>query len=943
MFCHGKRRHVCSFAWMRFFLSCLLAIAAAVCGCCLLLAPSAEKEVHRTALRRAASHASGHASARFLQESASASQPPLSPASGAPAALPPATATPAAPSRANADPGTQPDYGLLPLRPNFMLKGSVRLVRSHPPRADSSADEECHSEIKNLVISPLHVLYYVLEQYCSKDGSDTHREVSIRNVSLLQGRASDDSMSPHTDEGTVSYMWPFDQPNGSRIANGTDSGVTESLPYVSGMGLSRDGAHLLLSVRRFKELLYGNGFHAENLSMLISVSLSDGSRSSIWQRYFVTSLAVDNTSILVNTVYQRDFYSINSIEVDDSGRPMWGTKPGEDFLAKSELDVVFQSQSVVANGTCLYYAQMPGGEVWGQISVKTNLYFPERSRILDGGQRANDIVATPDGCNVFVARGKGIQLDVFPVNLPCKGPKAERTRSGIIYHAEFTGLALHDDGKLLSLYIGTSNGNLFRVPLHRSDLHICKRGRMSAIPFVGLMLIVSVTAGFVVLGIAAGLKFMFNPCKTHSPRAREANLESQRPTTDCTPFDISGLKPSRLKRFPLQMLLDCTGNFSDSLRIGERGAFGKVYRGSVDGMEVAMKVMTGELTDTKRSQFVAEVNTLSAVNHVNLIQLIGYCLEGSHCILVYPFFRGGCLHRRLFPNVGKGTGQTSLVEEHTESLPPLTLQERMSVAFQIAKGLCYLHDGAKPPIIHRDIKSSNVLLGDGCGETLHVVLADFGLAAIGERVLDTGHDHIVLTSHIGGTFGYMSPEYMLRGELSEKNDVYSFGVLVLELLTGRKVAAPAPSGVGWETLVEWVKPFLRGGGENIQDQDRTVDMPYAILDPWLRDQAEGDSMKHLVMSTIQLAWECVHEEYGARPAMRTVIQGFHSMFLEVGWESLTKTTDMANLFDESRAEDDVRVEDDRASQADWDLLSERGKKLRLQNHRMRPFQMQTKV
>ncbi|GBG90307.1 hypothetical protein CBR_g50556 [Chara braunii] len=204
--------------------------------------------------------------------------------------------------------------------------------------------------------------------------------------------------------------------------------------------------------------------------------------------------------------------------------------------------------------------------------------------------------------------------------------------------------------------------------------------------------------------------------------------------------------------------------------------------------------------------------------------------------------------------------------------------------FQVAKGLGYLHDFARPPIIHRDLKSSNILLGEGSGEKLHVVVADFGLAAIGERVLDTGHNHVVLTSHIGGTFGYMSPEYMLRGELSEKNDVYSFGVLVLELLTGRKVVGPAPSGLGWQTLVEWVKPFLLGAVV----ESGSMEMPYPILDRCLWDQVAGDSIKkNMVMNTFQLAWECVEEEYGSRPAMREIIQHIHSIFLGVGWDGLT--------------------------------------------------------
>ncbi|GBG87275.1 hypothetical protein CBR_g45335 [Chara braunii] len=139
-------------------------------------------------------------------------------------------------------------------------------------------------------------------------------------------------------------------------------------------------------------------------------------------------------------------------------------------------------------------------------------------------------------------------------------------------------------------------------------------------------------------------------------------------------------------------------------------------------------------------------------------------------------------------------------EEAAPSLPPLTLMERLCIAL--------LHDGADPPIIHRDIKSSNVLLGNGAGKKLRVVVADFGLATIGERVFGAEHETMVKTSHMAGTFGYMAPEYMLSGILSEKIDVYAFGVILLELLTGRKAVSANPSGMGWQTLADWAKPLL---------------------------------------------------------------------------------------------------------------------------------------
>ncbi|GBG70387.1 hypothetical protein CBR_g6515 [Chara braunii] len=486
----------------------------------------------------------------------------------------------------------------------------------------------------------------------------------------------------------------------------------------------------------------------------------------------------------------------------------------------------------------------------------------------------------------------------------------------------FAGLALMENevGEDAYLYLGSEDGKLFEVQLNRSargcvlepepSIPPAPEDAVESAPSISpasgdviTVLVTAVVAGTVVAIIIVAILICLWRRARRRPAGPERALEVGEQATSSLPEDEAlgawGIKPSRVKQFAFRVLWESTDKFSEGRRIGEKGAFGKVYRGSLDGKEVAVKVMTGELTDIKRSQFVVEVNTLSGLNHANLVQLVGYCLAGDHCILVYPFFRGGSLDGRLFPKAVTGkdakapeTGQ--IVEDPS---PPLTLMERMSIAFQVAKGLGYLHDAASPPIIHRDVKSSNILLGEGSGEKLHVVLADFGLAAIGERVLDTGHDHVVMTSHIGGAFGYMSPEYMLRVELSEKNDVYSYGVLVLELLTGRKVVGPAPSGFEWQTLVEWVKPFLRGAVV----QSGSMEMPYPILDRCVRDQVAEESMKKMVMSTFGLAWECVEEEFGSRRAMREIIERIHSMFLEVGWDGLTMM--MVDL--ENDADDDA--------------------------------------
>ncbi|GBG68010.1 hypothetical protein CBR_g1130 [Chara braunii] len=939
---HCRRRRVRFFAQMRLVIGRLTTIAATVmCVCCLLLVfTGGERSIHRIGQWWSITcKFSWHASDRLLQESTSA------------APVPPQQER--------------------PLEYSPFVKGSITRVTWHIPRANRTAGKDCRTEITSLVVGS-DELYYILHQYCQVDGTLEDRALSIRRMNLSQMQDGDGSRPQGENDSLISHMWPYGQPNGTKVREPSDFGGA----HVTGMGLSKDGMHLVLSVTNEDPVVIrdsGTRSLDDNGSVFTSLSLADGSRSSspplsklsqAWafepNKSFLYYLQLD--SALVN------------VTVNDVGLPNGDPNPISAWNVELQSDPIdpneeFQSGSLLSDGSCLYsvtstdwlfgWRIQPGHLYHNTISPPAHFLH----------RRAIDVVATSQGCHHHVFTAAHDTVAVFELSrtteTACGWMSARSALPRYFGEADVTALALGDNGDGLSLYVGTSDASVYSVPLDRSEVSRCEEEPYSVwqsdgvsehsstinLPYFALeyfpvsllssalagviylvlvivpsfwdsglqpplpyYLIILLTSIFVVVAIATGAFVWVRLLRKRRRRALEQvnhnSAVADRPRTsappDCTAVDFWGLRPTRVQQFGIKTLSDCTENFSSTHQVGNRGAFGKVYNGSLDGKDVAIKVMAGELTDTKRNQFVAEVNTLSAINHVNLIQLIGYCQEGSQCILVYPYFPGGCLHERLFPNTDK---QWRI---ELDSPPPLTLQERMSIAFQIARGLQYLHDDAKPPIIHRDIKSSNVLLSDGCGDTLHVVVADFGLAAIGERVLDTGHDHVVITSHIGGTFGYMSPEYMLRGELSEKNDVYSFGVLVLELLTGRKVAARAPSGVGWQTLVEWVKPFLRDQGEKAQDP--SLDMPRAILDQCLWDQMVGDSMKQMVMNTCRLAWECVHEEYGSRPAMRAVVQRIHSMLLDVGWDFLIRTMDMEHLLTTPEAEDNICKIDDAESQ-----------------------------
>jgi serine/threonine-protein kinase PBS1 len=171
---------------------------------------------------------------------------------------------------------------------------------------------------------------------------------------------------------------------------------------------------------------------------------------------------------------------------------------------------------------------------------------------------------------------------------------------------------------------------------------------------------------------------------------------------------------------------------------------------------------------------------LSLLHHQNLVNLVGYCADGDQRLLVYEYMPLGSL------------------EDHLHDLPPdkvpLDWNTRMKIAAGAAKGLEYLHDKAQPPVIYRDFKSSNILLG----EDFHPKLSDFGLAKLGP-VGDKSH----VSTRVMGTYGYCAPEYAMTGQLTVKSDVYSFGVVLLELITGRKAIDSTRPHVE-QNLVSWV-------------------------------------------------------------------------------------------------------------------------------------------
>ncbi|BFG15165.1 hypothetical protein CerSpe_014390 [Prunus speciosa] len=284
--------------------------------------------------------------------------------------------------------------------------------------------------------------------------------------------------------------------------------------------------------------------------------------------------------------------------------------------------------------------------------------------------------------------------------------------------------------------------------------------------------------------------------------------------------------------FTFRELAAATKNFKAECLLGE-GGFGRVYKGRLEstGQVVAVKQLDRNGLQGNR-EFLVEVLMLSLLHHPNLVNLIGYCADGDQRLLVYEFMPLGSL------------------EDHLHDLPsdkePLDWNTRMKIAAGAAKGLEYLHDKANPPVIYRDLKSSNILLDEG----FHPKLSDFGLAKLGP-VGDKTH----VSTRVMGTYGYCAPEYAMTGQLTLKSDVYSFGVVFLELITGRK-AIDNTRGHGEHNLVAWARPLFK-------DRRKFPKM----ADPLL----QGRYPMRGLYQALAVAAMCLQEQAATRPLIGDVV------------------------------------------------------------------------
>ncbi|KAM6589504.1 hypothetical protein CsatA_012109 [Cannabis sativa] len=276
----------------------------------------------------------------------------------------------------------------------------------------------------------------------------------------------------------------------------------------------------------------------------------------------------------------------------------------------------------------------------------------------------------------------------------------------------------------------------------------------------------------------------------------------------------------------LSDLEEATNNFSK--KIG-KGSFGSVYYGRMkDGKEIAVKLMS-EPSSHGDQQFVTEVALLSRIHHRNLVPLIGYCEEEHQSILVYEYMHNGTLRDHIHGTTGQKRLDWLL---------------RLRIAEDAAKGLEYLHTGCNPSIIHRDVKTSNILLDIN----MRAKVSDFGLSRQAEE--DLTH----ISSVARGTVGYLDPEYYACQQLTEKSDVYSFGVVLLELISGKKPVSQEDYGAELN-IVHWARSLVRKGDV------------ISIVDPFLAENVKIESMWRIA----EVAIQCVEQHGVNRPRMQEII------------------------------------------------------------------------
>lgn len=296
-----------------------------------------------------------------------------------------------------------------------------------------------------------------------------------------------------------------------------------------------------------------------------------------------------------------------------------------------------------------------------------------------------------------------------------------------------------------------------------------------------------------------------------------------------------------LRRFQFRELQAATHNFSNKYILG-KGGFGNVYKGHLpDGTVVAVKRLKDGSNSGGEIQFQTEVEMISLAVHRNLLRLYGFCITPTERLLVYPYMSNGSVALRL------------------KAKPSLDWSTRKRIALGAARGLLYLHEQCDPKIIHRDVKAANILLDDYC----EAVVGDFGLA----KLLDHRDSHV--TTAVRGTVGHIAPEYLSTGQSSEKTDVFGFGILLLELITGQRALEFGKAANQKGAMLDWVKKI---------HLEKKLDM---LVDKDLKSQYDRIELEEMV----QVALLCTQYLPLHRPKMSEVVRMLEGDGLAEKWEA----------------------------------------------------------